>query len=90
MCVLSVCPHLRLLIRCLLKNSTGKALESKCYWAYCTEVLHWSYQWPIMIISIKPVGLLNTDNVRKIDGLRRVIVRGVMEQVRKDEELQEG
>ncbi len=28
-----------------------------------------------MIISIKPVGLLNTDNVRTIDGLCRIRVR---------------
>lgn len=29
-----------------------------------------------MIISMKPVGLLNTDNVKKIDGLGRVMLRG--------------
>ena len=27
------------------------------------------YKRPVMIISIKPAGLLNTDNVRRIDGL---------------------
>lgn len=38
-----------------------------------------------MIISIKPVGLLNTDNVRRIDGMCEVMVRAVMEKLRKVE-----
>lgn len=38
-----------------------------------------------MIISMKPVGLLNTDNVRRIDGLGRVTLRGEILHLKKVE-----
>lgn len=64
----SVRPYLTLLIRCLL---TEQLLLGIDLLRRTTQ----PYQRPVMIISIKPVGLLNTDNVRRIDGLRRTGVR---------------
>ncbi len=87
----SVCPYLRLLVRCLLKRRHWQGLREQVLLGI--DLLRRgarAYQRPVMIISIKPVGLLNTDSVRGIDGLRWS--RGVeeMEQVREVEEGKEG
>lgn len=72
----SACPHLRLLIRCPLKKQHWQGLREQVLLGI--DLLRRStqpYQRPVMIISIKPVGLLNTDNVRGIDGLCGIRVR---------------
>lgn len=73
---LSVCPYPWLLIRCLLKKQHWQGLKEQVLKGI--DLLRRGtqlYQGPVMIISIKPVGLLNTDNVRRIDGLCRTRVR---------------